>query len=145
MAAVHIGAALVLVTVLLARSSYSTANSYVTYVSENGHNTKSCLMGGSQYPCHDLSYVMNHLLCNNSNLKVHAHYTIVISYSHPVAFKTCRIVQNVNLTIVGLGHPQLLLNGVEFVYDGEYLGLPGVSLSMVGIGFEQSSLGFQFI
>ena len=84
MAAVHISATLLLVAILLA-SFYSSANNLVTYVSKNGHNNKSCLMGGYQYPCHNLLYVMSHLLCNNINLEVHAHYTVVILYSHTVA------------------------------------------------------------
>ena len=145
MAAVHplppLAAALALVATILASSS--ATDSYVTYVSENGSNTTSCLLGGSQHPCHNLSYVMEHLLYDNNNLQLHAHYTVVITYSHAVSYDTCHILRDVNLTIEGIGNPESIpvteSFAVTFEYDGDQK-LPGVNFTVSGIiiGFAQS-------
>ena len=144
MAAVHPlqVAALVLVATILATSS--ATDGYVTYVSENGSNTTSCLLGGSQHPCHSLSYVMEHLLCSNNNLELHANYTVVITYSHVVSYGTCYIVRDINLTIAGIGNPQLILSAtgsVIFEYSGNEQ-LPGVNFTVSEIGLEQADLIF---
>ena len=144
MAAVHPlqAAALVLVATILATSS--ATNGYATYVSENGSNTTSCLLAGSQHPCHSLSYVMEHLLCSNNNLELHANYTVVITYSHVVSYGTCYIVRDINLTIAGIGNPQLILSAtgsVIFEYSGNEQ-LPGVNFTVSEIGLEQADLIF---
>jgi len=61
-----------------------------------------------------------------------------------VSYGTCYIVRDINLTIAGIGNPQLILSvrdSVTFEYSGNEQ-LPGVNFTVLGIGLERASLTF---